>query len=75
MMCFKPLKHHEAIAAASSTGVNIITGEGLAEVLAGAEVVIEVANSPSFEDRSSIETLRCGRGVSRIKLSGELIIK
>ena len=63
-MCFKLLKHHEAIAAAPSTGVNIITGEGLAEVLAGAEVVIEVANSPSFQDQASIESGQdphCGR--------------
>ena len=48
-------KDHEAIAAAPSTGVNTITGEGLAKVLTGAEVVIDVANSPSFEDRVSME--------------------
>jgi uncharacterized protein YbjT (DUF2867 family) len=41
---------HEAIAAAPNTGVNILTGEGLAEVLTGAQVVVDVANSPSFED-------------------------
>lgn len=41
---------HEAVAAAPNTGVNTITGEGLAEVLAGALVVIDVSNSPSFED-------------------------
>lgn len=41
---------HEAVPAAPETGVNTLTGEGLAEVLAGAEVVIDVANSPSFED-------------------------
>ena len=41
---------HEAVAAAPNTGVNTITGEGLAEVLAGASVVIDVSNSPSFED-------------------------
>ncbi|GLW12068.1 LysR family transcriptional regulator [Microtetraspora sp. NBRC 13810] len=40
---------HEAVAAAPSTGVNTLTGEGLAEVLAGASVVIDVSNSPSFE--------------------------
>lgn len=40
---------HEAVAAAPNTGVNTITGEGLAEVLAGANVVIDVSNSPSFE--------------------------
>ena len=41
---------HEAIAASPKTGVNTLTGEGLAEVLAGAQVVVDVANSPSFED-------------------------
>src|SRR5262249_57214798 len=48
-------KDHEAIAAAPSTGVNTITGEGLAKVLTGAEVVIDVANSPSFEDQASMD--------------------
>jgi uncharacterized protein YbjT (DUF2867 family) len=41
---------HEAIAAAPNTGVNTLTGEGLAEVLTGAHVVVDVANAPSFED-------------------------
>ena len=41
---------HDALAAAPNTGVNTITGEGLTEALAGAEVVVDVANSPSFED-------------------------
>ena len=41
---------HEAIAAAPNTGVNTLTGEGLAEALSGAQVVVDVANSPSFED-------------------------
>jgi uncharacterized protein YbjT (DUF2867 family) len=41
---------HEAIAAAPNTGVNTFTGQGLAEVLTGAQVVVDVANSPSFED-------------------------
>ncbi|MFJ2551136.1 SDR family oxidoreductase [Microbacterium sp. NPDC087591] len=40
---------HEAIAASPNTGVNSITGEGLAAALAGADVVIDVSNSPSFE--------------------------
>ena len=40
---------HEAVPAAPSTGVNTITGEGLADVLKGADVVVDVANSPSFE--------------------------
>ena len=41
---------HEAIAAAPNTGINTITGEGLTEALAGAEVVIDVANAPDFAD-------------------------
>ncbi len=41
---------HEVVAASPSTGVNTVTGEGLSEVLAGAEVVVDVSNSPSFED-------------------------
>jgi len=41
---------HEAVAASPNSGVNTLTGEGLAEALAGAEVVVDVANSPSFED-------------------------
>jgi uncharacterized protein YbjT (DUF2867 family) len=41
---------HEVVAAAPSTGVNSLTGEGLAGALAGAYVVVDVANSPSFED-------------------------
>jgi uncharacterized protein YbjT (DUF2867 family) len=41
---------HEAIAAAPNTGVNSITGEGLAEALKGAAVVVDVSNSPSWED-------------------------
>jgi uncharacterized protein YbjT (DUF2867 family) len=45
-------KGHEVVAAARSTGVNAITGEGLDKVLSGAEIVVDVANSPSFEDRA-----------------------
>src|SRR5213082_253693 len=41
---------HEAVAAAPNTGVNTLTGEGLAEALKGASVVIDVSNSPSWED-------------------------
>src|SRR5262245_48925688 len=46
---------HEVVAASPNTGVNTITGEGLAEALAGAEVVVDVANSPSFDDRPALE--------------------
>jgi len=48
-------KSHEALAAAPNTGVNTITGEGLKQALAGAQVVIDLANSPSFEDRAVLE--------------------
>jgi uncharacterized protein YbjT (DUF2867 family) len=41
---------HEAVAASPNTGVNTITGEGLAEVLKGASLVVDVSNSPSWED-------------------------
>ncbi|MGC2182938.1 MAG: SDR family oxidoreductase [Terriglobales bacterium] len=41
---------HEAVAAAPNTGVNTLTGEGLAEVLKGASAVVDVSNSPSWED-------------------------
>src|SRR5215468_2525376 len=42
-------KGHEVVAAAPNTGVNTITGEGLKEAMAGTQVVIDLANSPSFE--------------------------
>src|SRR6266436_10302594 len=41
---------HEAVAASPNSGVNTLTGEGLAEVLKGASVVVDVSNSPSWED-------------------------
>jgi uncharacterized protein YbjT (DUF2867 family) len=43
-------KGHEVVAASPASGVNTLTGAGLSEALAGAEVVVDVANSPSFED-------------------------
>src|SRR3954452_18699834 len=46
---------HEVVAASPSSGVNTLTGEGLAKALAGAQVVVDVANSPSFEDRAVLE--------------------
>jgi uncharacterized protein YbjT (DUF2867 family) len=48
-------KGHAAIAAAPDTGVNTITGKGLADALAGAQVVVDVANSPSFEDQAAMD--------------------
>lgn len=49
---------HEAAAASPNTGVNTITGEGLAASLAGASVVVDVANSPSFEDQAVMDFFR-----------------
>src|SRR5690349_6020968 len=46
---------HEVVAAAPSSGVNTITGEGLAEALKGAHVVVDVANAPSWEDKAVLE--------------------
>jgi len=48
-------KGHEVLAVSPKTGVNTITGEGLAEALAGAEVVVDLANAPSWEDRAVLE--------------------
>src|SRR6202012_1849749 len=51
------LRHggHEVKAASPESGVNTITGEGLKEAMAGAQVVIDLANSPSFEDKAVLE--------------------
>jgi uncharacterized protein YbjT (DUF2867 family) len=46
---------HEAVAAAPNTGVNTLTGEGLGEVLKGASVVVDVSNSPSWEDAAVLK--------------------
>ena len=46
---------HEAVSASPSSGVNTLTGEGLSEALAGADVVVDVTNSPSFEDKAVLE--------------------
>ena len=46
---------HEAVAASPVSGVNTLTGEGLAEALEGAQVVVDVSNSPSFEDAAVME--------------------
>lgn len=45
----------EVLSAAPDSGVNTLTGEGLAEALAGAQVVVDLANSPSFEDAAALE--------------------
>jgi uncharacterized protein YbjT (DUF2867 family) len=46
---------HEAIAASPNSGVNTLTGEGLAEALKGASVVVDVSNSPSWEDAAVLK--------------------
>ena len=46
---------HETVAASPSSGVNALTGEGLAEALAGASVVVDVTNAPSWEDAAVLE--------------------
>jgi uncharacterized protein YbjT (DUF2867 family) len=46
---------HEVVAASPRSGINAITGEGLKEALAGAQVVIDLANSPSWEDKAVLE--------------------
>jgi uncharacterized protein YbjT (DUF2867 family) len=46
---------HEVVAASPRSGINSITGEGLKEAVAGAQVVIDLANSPSFEDKAVLE--------------------
>jgi uncharacterized protein YbjT (DUF2867 family) len=46
---------HAVHAASPSSGVNTVTGEGLAAALAGAHIVVDVANSPSFEDKAVLE--------------------
>jgi uncharacterized protein YbjT (DUF2867 family) len=55
---------HEVIAASPRNGINALTREGLAEALLGAQVVVDVANSPSFEDKAVLEFFeRSGRNL------------
>src|SRR5688572_30959497 len=53
---------HEAVAASPNSGVNTLTGEGLAEGLAGASVVVDVSNSPSFEPAAVLEFFETSTG-------------
>jgi uncharacterized protein YbjT (DUF2867 family) len=53
---------HDAVAADLKTGVNTLTGEGLAEALDGADVVVDVSNSPSFEDAAVMEFFQTSTG-------------
>jgi uncharacterized protein YbjT (DUF2867 family) len=58
-------KGHEAIAAAPNTGVNTVTGEGLAEALAATAVVVDMANSPSFDEQVAMDFFRtAGRNLT-----------
>jgi uncharacterized protein YbjT (DUF2867 family) len=55
---------HEVLPASRSTGVNTLTGEGLADALAGAAVVVDVSNAPSWEDRAVLEFFQtAGRNI------------
>src|SRR5215813_6403753 len=55
---------HDVVAASPQSGVNTITGEGLKEAMVGAQVVIDLANSPSFEDKAVLEFFEtAGRNV------------
>jgi uncharacterized protein YbjT (DUF2867 family) len=53
---------HEVVAASPDSGVNTLTGEGLAEAIAGAEVVVDVSNSPSFEDAAVLNFFETSTG-------------
>jgi uncharacterized protein YbjT (DUF2867 family) len=53
---------HEAIAAGLETGVNTLIGKGLAKVLSGAQVVVDVSNSPSFEDKAVLDFFTTSTG-------------
>jgi uncharacterized protein YbjT (DUF2867 family) len=53
---------HEAVAASPASGVNTLTGAGLAEALDGAAVVVDVSNSPSFEDAAVLEFFETSTG-------------
>ncbi|RYD24077.1 MAG: SDR family oxidoreductase, partial [Verrucomicrobiaceae bacterium] len=55
-------KGHEVVAASPSSGVNILTGEGLAEAFTGTQVVVDLANSPSFEDQAVMEFFKTAGG-------------
>jgi uncharacterized protein YbjT (DUF2867 family) len=61
---------HEAVPASPNTGVNTITGEGLDAALAGAQVVVDLANSPSFEDAAVLDFFRTsGRNLLKAEVN------
>src|SRR5436190_16451781 len=51
-------KGHDVLAAAPNTGVNTLTGEGVADAVKGANVVIDLANSPAFDEKSALDFFR-----------------
>ena len=60
-------RRHDAVAAAPNTGVNTITGEGLDSGSADAQVVVDLANSPSFEDAAVLEFFQPSPGRNLLK--------
>src|ERR1700756_4523670 len=50
-----PARGHDVVAASPSSGVNTFTGEGLAEALKGAQVVVDLANAPQWDDKAGLE--------------------
>lgn len=62
---------HQVVAASPANGVNTLTGEGLAEAMNGTEVVIDLANSPSFEDRAVMDFFQTsGRNLLAAEING-----
>ena len=63
-------KGHDVLAASPNSGVNAVTGKGLTEALAGARVVVDVANSPSFEDQAVLDFFeRSSRNLSAAEIA------
>jgi uncharacterized protein YbjT (DUF2867 family) len=66
-------KGHEAVAASPRLGVNTLTGEGLAQALSGAHTVVDVANSPSFEDKAVLEFFeKSGRNLHAAEAAADI---
>lgn len=66
-------KGHTVVAASPSTGINAITGEGLKEAMAGTDIVIDLANSPSFEDGPVLEFFeKSGRNLLAAELEAHV---
>ena len=64
---------HDAVAADLKTGVSTITGEGLDSALAGAQVVVDLANSPSFEDAAVLEFFQTsGRNLLKAEVNADV---